>query len=158
MKKIDVGQTIAILANMGVLVGIVFLAIEIRQANLQTRVVNQTAIVGQTISLQGSIASDADSSSIYFRGMNGYADLTAEDKVRFDLMMQAILGRYAASMDAESAGLGINARTYIGRNIAIYFEHEGFRQWWAEMDRRSLPRPLINLISAVEQDVAAEGP
>jgi len=158
MKKIDAGQTMAILANLGVLVGIVFLAIQIRQANLQTRVVNQTAIVGQTVSLQASIATDADSSSIYFRGMNGYADLTGEDKMRFDLMMQALLGRYAASMDAAGAGLGIDATSYIGRNIAIYFEHEGFRQWWAEMDRRSLPRPLINLIDAVEDYVAAEGP
>jgi len=31
MKKIDLGQTIAILANVGVIAGIVFLAIEVRQ-------------------------------------------------------------------------------------------------------------------------------
>ena len=31
MKKIDLGQTIAILANLGVIAGIVFLAIEVRQ-------------------------------------------------------------------------------------------------------------------------------
>jgi hypothetical protein len=158
MKKIDAGQTIAILANVGVLVGIVFLAIEIRQSNVQTRVVNQTAIVGQTISLQASIANDADSSSIYFRGMNSYADLSAEDKMRFDLMMQALLGRHAASMGADGAGLGVDATNYIGRNIAIYFEYEGFRQWWAEMDRRSLPRPLVRFIDAVEEYVAAKGP
>ena len=33
MKKIDLGQTITILANVGVIVGIVFLAIELRQNN-----------------------------------------------------------------------------------------------------------------------------
>ena len=33
MKKIDLGQTIQILANIGVLAGIVFLAIELRQNN-----------------------------------------------------------------------------------------------------------------------------
>ena len=33
MKKIDLGQTVGILANIGVIVGIVFLAIEIRQNN-----------------------------------------------------------------------------------------------------------------------------
>jgi hypothetical protein len=33
MKKIDVGQTITIVANLGVIAGIVFLGIEIRQNN-----------------------------------------------------------------------------------------------------------------------------
>ena len=35
MKKIDLGQTITILANVGVIIGIVFLALEIRQNNSQ---------------------------------------------------------------------------------------------------------------------------
>ncbi len=33
MKKIDLGQTITILANVGVIAGIVFLAVELRQNN-----------------------------------------------------------------------------------------------------------------------------
>jgi len=33
MNKIDLGQTIVILANVGVIAGIVFLAVEIRQNN-----------------------------------------------------------------------------------------------------------------------------
>ena len=33
MKKIDVGQTVTILANLGVIAGIIFLAIELRQNN-----------------------------------------------------------------------------------------------------------------------------
>ena len=33
MKKIDIGQTITILANVGVIAGIVFLAFELRQNN-----------------------------------------------------------------------------------------------------------------------------
>ena len=33
MKKIDLGQTIGILANIGVVAGTVFLAVELRQNN-----------------------------------------------------------------------------------------------------------------------------
>ena len=33
MKKIDVGQTMSVVANFGVLIGIVFLVIELRQNN-----------------------------------------------------------------------------------------------------------------------------
>ena len=35
MKKIDVGQTMTILANLGVIIGIAFLAVEINQNNSQ---------------------------------------------------------------------------------------------------------------------------
>ena len=51
MKKIDLGQTITILANIGVIAGIVFLAVELRQNNeiqsaqvRSTRVDNRAAI------------------------------------------------------------------------------------------------------------------
>ena len=37
MKKIDLGQTVSIMANLGVIAGIVFLAIELRQNNVLMR-------------------------------------------------------------------------------------------------------------------------
>ncbi len=33
MKKLDLGQSVGILANIGVIAGIVFLAVELRQNN-----------------------------------------------------------------------------------------------------------------------------
>ncbi len=48
MKKIELGQTIAILANVGVIAGILFLAIELRQNNealgLQARLERENAL------------------------------------------------------------------------------------------------------------------
>ena len=74
--------------------------------------------MGQSVGALLSIANDEDSSAIYFRGMNSYADLPDEDKVPFDLMMQAILGRHSAQMAADRAGLGVDAANFIGRNVA----------------------------------------
>ena len=79
MKKIDVGQSLSILANVGVLIGIVFLAIEIRASNVQARVVNQIAFVGQSTDWLLNVANDADSSRVYVRGMSNYAELPDED-------------------------------------------------------------------------------
>ncbi len=49
MKKIELGQTIAILANVGVIAGILFLAIELRQNNealgLQSRLERENALI-----------------------------------------------------------------------------------------------------------------
>ena len=44
MKKIDFGQLLAILANIGVVAGIVFLAFEVRQSNVQARAAAYQAI------------------------------------------------------------------------------------------------------------------
>lgn len=44
MKKIDLGQAIGIVANLGVIAGIVFLAIEIRQNNSQLAAQTQNTL------------------------------------------------------------------------------------------------------------------
>jgi len=48
MKRIDLGQTIQILANIGVIAGIVFLAIEVRQANNAVKSSTLQAIAERT--------------------------------------------------------------------------------------------------------------
>ena len=52
MKKIDLGQTIGILANVGVIAGIVFLAVELRQNNelLATQITATQAASAVTVS------------------------------------------------------------------------------------------------------------
>ena len=50
MKKIDLGQTFQILANLGVLVGIVFLGVEINQSTEATRASSRDAAVNQGLS------------------------------------------------------------------------------------------------------------
>jgi len=150
VKKIDLGQLLSILANVGVLIGIIFLAIEIRDSNVQARFVNQIAFVGQSTDWLLNVANDPDLSRVYVRGMSSYADLSDEDKVRFDFILRAILGRYSASTAANSAGLGVVGNNFEARNVSIFFEQEGFRQWWAAMDRRSLPIPLVRLVEQVE--------
>jgi hypothetical protein len=82
--------------------------------------------------------------------MSNYAELSDEDKVRFDFIMRAILGRYSASTAASFQGLGVGTNSMEARNIRIFFEQEGFRQWWAAMDRRSLPLHMVRLVEQIE--------
>ena len=57
MKKIELGQTITILANVGVISGIVFLAIELRQNN---ELMEQDSRVSRAASLGSTYALFAD--------------------------------------------------------------------------------------------------
>ena len=150
MKKFDLAHSLSLLANLGVLLGIVFLGIEIRDSNVQARLATQNALVRQNMDLALNIANSADSSSVYARGMNNFEELSDEDKVRFDLLMQAMIGQYAASLAAEGMGLGVNAQDFLAGNLAIQFENEGFRQWWNQKDRRVFPIPVVRFIERVE--------
>jgi hypothetical protein len=60
MKKIDLGQTIAILANVGVIAGIAFLAFELRQNTQAVELASaQTYLTGGS-ELDLRIATDTD--------------------------------------------------------------------------------------------------
>ena len=59
MKKIDLGQTITILANIGVLAGIVFLAVELRQNSELMRIqINQARADAAMLNNEQSFNSD----------------------------------------------------------------------------------------------------
>jgi hypothetical protein len=86
MKKIDLGQTIGIVANIGVIVGIVFLTLEIRQNNLLMRSQTRSQI-SQSISdmLLRSVNSD------YFAELVDPEELEeqGESAVRFRVFQMA---------------------------------------------------------------------
>ena len=62
MKKIDVVQSLSIIANIGVIVGIVFLAVEIRETNTQATIATVQDVVEQASSWKEFIAADGEHS------------------------------------------------------------------------------------------------
>ena len=71
MKKIDFAQLITILANVGVVIGLVFLALEIRQNTAQMRTQGAYSIIQSVETLNQAIYSDAEFADLHF----GYVDL-----------------------------------------------------------------------------------
>lgn len=90
MKKVDLGQTVSILANLGVIAGIIFLALEIRQNNTlmtsQSRA-NQSA---QVLAIQVDVFSNPDLSEILIKADSGES-LTAAEQLRLDAFQQRVL-------------------------------------------------------------------
>lgn len=89
MKKIDPGQTITILANIGVIAGIAFLAFEIRQNTAQMRAEAALGIHQDLQRLQESRYADPDFAELILRGEQDYASLDAVERER--------VGRYFIS-------------------------------------------------------------
>ena len=65
MKKIDLGQLVTILANIGVIAGIVFLALELRQTQRSMAAQAYQARAFDAIAWQFELAQDADQRRIW---------------------------------------------------------------------------------------------
>ena len=150
MKKIDLGQTLSILANVGVIAGIVFLAIEIRDSNNQARVTNQLAVSSLAREWYLELGTDRASAEVYLRGLSSYAQLSEDEKVSFDFLVRAYLETLTIGVSTATVGLGFVGSNFEARQIELMFEQEGFSQWWSEADRRTFPVPTVQLLERVE--------
>lgn len=93
MRKLDFGQTITIAANAGVIVGIVFLALEIRQ---NTSAVQASTLQSFTDSSQVylmDLAADPDLLRVLVEGGNDPSQLDEIEQVQAALVVRRIWGR-----------------------------------------------------------------
>ncbi len=93
MKKLDLGQTIGILANLGVIAGIVFLAFEIRGATraTQAETLQTASALDQEFLLH--VSSDLDISQLWITYITAPETLSAEEKIQGGWLFAAIIRR-----------------------------------------------------------------
>jgi hypothetical protein len=90
MKKIDLGQTISILANIGVIAGIGFLALEVRQNNELMSGEARRSRTESSESAFRTIAENADFAEIFVKAGQG-EELSAVEEQRFRAFWMALL-------------------------------------------------------------------
>ena len=85
MKKLDYGQTVSVLANIGVIAGILFLGFEIRQNTLISRGAAVQSIAEQVNDWQVEMASNENwiRIQVFLNSGGKYAELSEEDRVRY---------------------------------------------------------------------------
>lgn len=97
MKKIELGQTLTILANLGVIVGIAFLALELNQANRIGRYTAENARRTQFIQINSIVM---EHSEIYAKLQAGDEDLTPSERAQASSMARMMMNSW---FDAEAA-------------------------------------------------------
>ena len=105
MKKIDLGQTITILANLGVIGGIVFLAFEIRQNTAQMRAEAAYSIHQDVQRMNESEYSDRNLVELLVRADEQYELLDAVDKHRVNAFYFSQINLADFVMGLEEEGL-----------------------------------------------------
>ena len=138
MTKIDLGQTIGIIANLGVIAGIVFLAVEIRQASNAVRSSTLQGIASQSYDISMRVAENADLREAQRTADRGgtltedqrdqlFASYTALMRLQQNRFQQMRLGILDEDTIFEVGGTGPGYRSPF------------FREYWAERSDRFSP-------------------
>jgi len=102
MKKIDLGQAISILANVGVIAGIVFLGIELQQNNALLEAESRFARSERAIGLL-NLPSNRDLAAVLAKLIDG-DDLDSTDQVQLRSYATVVLRNFEANFDEVQRG------------------------------------------------------
>jgi hypothetical protein len=94
VRKIDWGQTIAILANIGVLLGIVFLAMEIRDSRIAILAQTQDSIADGFLTLNLATITEPEIGLTFQKGLCDPEELTDLEVARFSMHMRALFNQF----------------------------------------------------------------
>ena len=162
MRKFDLGQILGILANLAVVAGIVFLAVQIREER-DYAILENTTIVGHGMAdWMSSVAHDQDRADIILRGSQDFQSLTPLEQFEFDLLLRSWIlriemGRLATARKVAPQTSGPNGEsTVLVGNLVRFFDSAGTRQWWESADRRGIPKGAIAYIDNYLAQSAAE--
>ena len=103
IKKIDFAQLITILANFGVVIGLVFLALEIRQNTAQMRTQGAYSIYQSVETLNQAVYLDEEFADLLHRGEKSFNDLDPVEQSRLATFFfsEVHLAQYILSLEDE---------------------------------------------------------
>jgi hypothetical protein len=131
MKKIDLGQTVAILANVGVLAGILLLVYELNQtrelAQAQFEVDRDTAFQASELGMIG-----ANLATVWEKAIFDPGSLSASEIRTLDAFYSIQLSRYGSAFDLERAGFrpSGSTRLLLQSGVTSYFGNSFAQLWW----------------------------
>ncbi len=130
MKKINLGQTVSILANFGVLVGIVFLAIEVRHASNSTDLQTIESVQNGWVGLNDAIVSDPQVARAFIVGLYNPAALSDVEAVQFSMYLRMFTNQVDRVKQHRNLGLVPDTMYQIAlQQLAALMDTPGGRQF-----------------------------
>jgi hypothetical protein len=136
MKKIDLGQTITILANIGVIGGLIFVGLQLRQDRDIAE--SEALSFNQQLELEfGRFA--RENAGVWRKGLAG-EPLTEDENVTFDLIANALFRIHANKQRRDFTFQGRTLGGDINSGARAYaffvYEHPGLRAWFDRLVER----------------------
>ena len=120
--------------GIGVVVTLLYLAVQIRASRLQALTEDTTNAVDRWLNSQIKWLQTDESVNLMRRAFNDYENLTPEEKGRFAGYMFELNASYQAALNLNGKGL-LDSRQFsaIERAMAAHMKCPGAQGWWKEM-------------------------
>jgi len=124
-----IGQLVA---AIGVIPSLIYLAIQIREQNKERRRAGINVLTAQWGDLVRSAQESSDFAVAFLKGMRSFVDLDPVDKLRFS----AFFTRFTRNSEAmflyyRDGALDKALWGEVERTITDYFAYPGVKEWWA---------------------------
>lgn len=129
MKNIDAGQMTTVFANLGVLVGLVFVGFEVRQNTLASRAEGSRSITEIVNVTNAGIYSDPVLAELVVRGKQDISSLNPVERERFDRWTFSRLNTAEYILDLERGGVSDLNFKYVDAVVADFHNSPGLRVW-----------------------------
>ena len=154
MNLSKVNQWLTLLANIGVLAGIVFLAIEIRQSGDAVTAQMQDSIADGFIALNMATINDPQVGVTWVIGLNEPDRLSDAEAIRFSMLMRALFNQFIRVHGLYRTGLLEESDWALyAREAATIMSSPGGKLHWAGNEMNSDVRADIERYSGQEQNV-----
>ena len=105
MNRKNVNWWLSVVANLGVIGGLIFVGYEVRQNTVQLRAESSRSITESVNALNGGVYSDPALADLLLRGTQGLAVLDAVEREQFDSFQFARLNIAEYVLDLEREGV-----------------------------------------------------
>ena len=139
MKKIELGQAIGILANVGVVGGLLFLAFEIRQNTAQMRAEAAYSINQSVETLNQAVFQDREFADLLPRGEQSFDDLDPIDQRRLVAYFFQEINVADYILKLEEEGLSDLHFQYVDFKVEQFRSSAGRREFIESVLRSSNP-------------------
>ena len=153
MKKLDPGQAITILANVGVLVGIILLIYELSQNRQMMQAQTRNELSQAIINQLSDSAADEDLAALILRGQTGR--LQSElDQRRYQWWLLARF-RYWENVHYQYR-LGLYDEEECAAQVQAFipsFRYQGFQEYWARVKQTFSPEFVVAVDEMLEREI-----
>ncbi len=113
MKKFDIVKSVAIIANLGVIVGLVFVALEVRHARTATELQRIADVQSGWFALNDPIVRDTEFTRIYITGLYKPDSLSTIEAAQFSMYLRMFVTQVTRIWQQHELGL-ISEEEYRG--------------------------------------------
>jgi hypothetical protein len=146
MKKIDLGQAVQLFANVGVIVGIVFLILEIRQNTSALLAESRQSVLASAQTELFTLMNNSEIVSSIIKEDG----LSAQESVRLDVFLTAAMkAREFSWLQYQDELIDDSQWNAEVRNIEVIFDSTRTRLWWDRSGRLAFDGRFARFVDEV---------